>query len=398
MKQIYYSENQNIAFDSKSIEINGKTLPKAEEDSDSFIAENAYKKMREIYSSILSRQYENIVVLSGSGTSFEIGTNNKYGKIMSGLWKSVVEKIGFDELEAFANIIKYKEINRENTDLEALLSKALVSQSFLDDQNVESTINQIKSVIKEECSLDLPDDAPHIVFLRKLTARKLKYSRVKIFTLNYDLLFEQAASRGGYVVIDGFSFSYPRIFNGVNYDYDIVSRSSNRALSDENFVTKVFHLYKPHGSLDWEKTTSDNGESEKIVKADNPTNPLMIYPSNSKYEYSYEQPYFEMTSRFQQELRNKNTLLLVLGFSFYDKHIKAMVYEALNINPSITVVVVSPSIQEENTFVELKKESSTNGNLHLVNETFRDFVKNYPSSEIYDYSKEGWQHSEPIQS
>lgn len=397
MEQIYYSENQNIAYDLDGVVINGKSIP--EDQKSNFTNEEySYKIMRETYGTVLSRQYENIVILSGSGTSVGIGKGEKLGKTMSGLWNSVVPQIGYEKLKDFAAKIKYDAIDKENTDLEALLSKAIISQAFLCEPEVETTINKIESIIRDECSLDLPDDAPHFIFLRKLTARKLKYSRVKVFTLNYDLLFEQAASKGGYAVIDGFSFSYPRMFNGVNYNYDIVSRNSNRALSEENFVAKVFHLYKPHGSLDWEKLESPDGENMQIIKSDNPINPVMIYPSNSKFEYSFEQPYFEMISRFQQELRNKNTLLLVVGFSFYDKHIKAMVYEALNVNPSITVIVVSPSIKESNTFEDLKRKSAFMGNVHLINESFRDFVKYYPSSEIYDYSYEEGQKNDSIQS
>lgn len=68
MKQIYYSENRNIAFDLEHIEINGK---KVQQDmlGDHCTVKYAYKKMREIYSSILPRQYENIIVLSGAGPS-----------------------------------------------------------------------------------------------------------------------------------------------------------------------------------------------------------------------------------------------------------------------------------------------------------------------------------------
>lgn len=60
----------------------------------------------------------------------------------------------------------------------------------------------------------------------------LHYQRAKIFTLNYDLLFEQAAAKGGYVVIDGFSFSMPRTFSGVYFDYDIVVRNRTKSSAD----------------------------------------------------------------------------------------------------------------------------------------------------------------------
>ena len=338
---------------------------------------------------------QNIVVLSGSGTSVGVGVGTRLGKTMVGLWKAVVDKLGFTKLQDFAKKIKFDLLDETNTDLEALLSKAILSQTFLNNSRIEKTIQEIEAIIQEECSLALPENAPHLTFLRKLTARKLKYSRVKIFTLNYDLLFEQAASKGGYVIIDGFSFSYPRLFNGINFDYDIVARNTNRPQSEENFVAKVIHLYKPHGSLDWDKVKVSDDE-ENVIKSSNPSNPLMIYPSNTKFEHSYEQPYFEMISRFQQELRTKNTLLLIIGFSFYDKHIKAMIYEALNVNPSITVVVISPSVKKGDSFIDLKAKADIMGNIHLISETFQSFVKYYPSSDIYDYSSKEGEKSDTV--
>jgi len=375
MKTIFYSEKQNISYNLREVKINTENV----ECIEGPIEDYALKKMREAYATILSRQYENIVVLSGSGTSVGIGNGVQVGKTMSELWADVVKQIVFSELNKFAEKIKFVDIKEDFTDLEALLSKAIISQTYLEDTAIENMIKKIKKVIRDACNLDLPENAPHMVFLRKLTARKLKYSRVKIFTLNYDLLFEKAASKGGYVIIDGFSFSYPRLFNGVNFDYDIVSRNIERAQNEENYISKVFHLYKPHGSLDW-----DMGENDQVVKSDNPKEPLMIYPSNTKYEYSFEQPYFEMVSRFQQNLRKKNTLLLTIGFSFYDKHIKAMVFEALNVNPSITIVVVSPSVQENDTYLELKEKTEHMSNIHIVNETFENFIKYYPYSDIYE--------------
>ena len=394
MEQIYYSENCNIAYDSDSVIVNGKPIS-ADEREKSSPEEYALTKMRETYRAVLSRQYENIVVLSGSGTSVGVGVGERLGKTMSGLWKAVVDKLGFAKLQDFAKKIKFDFLNETNTDLEALLSKAILSQTFLNNLRVEKLYEILKQLFQGQCSLELPENASTFSILRKLTARKLKYSRVKIFTLNYDLLFEQAASKGGYVIIDGFSFSYPRLFNGINFDYDIVARNTNRPQSEENFVAKVIHLYKPHGSLDWEKVKASDDE-EHVIKSSNPMNPLMIYPSNTKFEHSYEQPYFEMISRFQQELRTKNTLLLVIGFSFYDKHIKAMIYEALNVNPSITVVVISPSVKEEDAFTDLKAKADIMGNIYLISETFQNFVKYYPSSDIYDYSSKEGEKSDTV--
>lgn len=393
MKQIYFCERNEIKFSDEHVEVNSEKVPQ-DLLKDSTPEQHAYKLMRDHYSQILSRQYENIVILSGAGTSVGIGSETKKGKTMFGLWNAVVSELTFSVLKKFSEEVKYDPISEDYTDLESLLSKALLSEAYFPREDVKTIIDKIEEIIRRECTLELPDNAPHELFLRKLTARKLKYSRAKIFTLNYDLLFEQAASKGGYVVIDGFCFNTPRIFNGINYDYDIVIRNSNRSLSEENFAPKVFHLYKPHGSLDWGR--QNDLQKDVVVKSSSPLKPVMIYPSSLKYEASYEQPYFEMISRFQNELRKKNTLLMIIGFSFYDKHITAMIMEALNSNPSITIVVVSPAVEKDTTFEELKKKSQKQRGIILLNETFENFTRYYPYSEIYDYVEGDMQQDESL--
>lgn len=395
MEQIFFSESVNISYDTANVYINN--LQVSEDEKSGMSSESyAYQKMRQTYQDIASKQYENVIVLSGAGTSVGIGANGKTGKSMAELWTEVVRQIGFDTLKKFAKSVKFTSIKEDYTDLEQLLSHAMLAEAYSPRASVAKFISRIEAIIRENCSLDLPDNAPHIGFIRKITSRKLKYSRAKIFTLNYDLLFEQAASKGGYVVIDGFSFNMPRIFSGVNFDYDIVTRSTNRAISEENFSPKVFHLYKIHGSLDWDRITNKNEDSEIFVKTDSPNSPVMIYPSSRKFESSYEQPYFEMISRFQQELRGKNTLLIVIGFSFYDKHIKAMIDESLNVNPSITLMVICPDVKNNAKYKDLKRKAGYMKNIYLVCETFENFAKYFPYSEIYDYTEGGSRKIESI--
>ena len=205
--------------------------------------------------------------------------------------------------------------------------------------------------------------------------------RIKLFTLNYDTLFEQAGKHANFTIIDGFSFSLPRVFSGRNFDLDIVSRNNSRVKEEDNFVPKVFHLYKLHGSVDWSK------EENIIYQRDDVEDALMIYPNQSKYESSYEQPYFEMMSRFQQVLRNENVLLICIGFSFGDKHIVTAIKEALEQNPSFQLIVVNKSIDIENEnlkpFIDVAKEHS---NVTFIAETFEEFAKNYP--DLKSYSQE----------
>jgi hypothetical protein len=372
----------------------------------------AIKTKRNKYSEFLNNQFENLVILTGAGSSVGIGENvvigavseERKGRLLAQLWDDVEVKITKPVMDRFCKLAKYeeletaKEIEEETSEeeeielkyvknLERLLSLANIAKNYVVDVpadgvapvNIEKIIQVIELVIKDKCTIKLPENAPHSVFIEKITKRKVTLPRVKVFTLNYDTLFEQAGRKKNFTIIDGFSFSHPRTFSGRNFDLDIVSRNSSRVKEEDNFVQKVFHLYKPHGSVDW---TKDNYE---IIQKDSVENPLMIFPKDSKYESSYEQPYFEMMSRFQQNLRNENVLLICIGFSFSDKHIVTAIIEALEQNPGFQLMVVNKDIDTKNpAFLPVFEASKRHNNIVLVDELFEDFANYYPDLKSYN--------------
>lgn len=351
---------------------------------------NEYAKVaqRNKYRKFLNKQFENLVVLTGAGSSVGIGAKNKdeiekKGRLLSQLWDDVEEKYTKAKLNRFCELVHYVEKDKVGEyvkNLESLLSLANAAKEYIvdEDLDIKQMIDEIQQLIKESCELILPNDAPHLTFLEKITKRKVTLPRVKIFTLNYDTLFEQAALRKNFTLIDGFSFSFPRIFSGRNFDYDIVLRDSSRVKEEDNFITRVFHLYKPHGSVDWEKTERGVEQSENVNKA------LMIYPKDSKYESSYEQPFFEMMARFQQSLRKENVMLICIGFSFNDKHIVTVIQEALEQNPSFQILLVNKNIRDDGSLKWLYELSFKHSNICLVSEEFKDFSINYPDLKTYN--------------
>ncbi len=359
-------------------------------------------KKREKYAEFLNNQFENLVVLTGAGSSVGIGkdivigekTKERKGRLLAQLWDDVKEVISEEILYEFCKLVKYEDkFKNEGEDeqyvknLEKLLSLANISKNYVDHKPVdgkqkiviEDIIKKIEEVIKTNCTLKLPENAPHTLFVEKITKRKVTLPRVKIFTLNYDTLFEQAGRKKNFTIIDGFSFSHPRTFSGRNFDLDIVSRNSSRVKEEDNFIQKVFHLYKPHGSIDW------TNEGNQIIQKEEPDKSLMIYPKDSKYESSYEQPYFEMMSRFQQNVRNENTLLICIGFSFNDKHIVTAIVEALEQNPGFQLMVVNKGIDNwSKSFNPIFEAAKIHNNIVLVDEVFDDFAKYYPDLKSYN--------------
>lgn len=334
------------------------------------------------YNEFFRKFFKNIVVLAGAGTSVNNGSQK--GKTREELWKecnSEVTKI----LSLCKSDIKLKNI-AEDENLESFLSRLAILENAQDKEYAEKKL--IEEKIRNNCSLRLDENAPHLHFLNKITARKSSDPRVKIFTTNYDTLFEQAANRGAFVVIDGFSFTQPRTFSGRYFDLDIVNREKTRLKHEDNFITKVFHLYKLHGSLIWEKKDS------VIMQNDSTSDPLIVYPANNKFESSFEQPYFEMMSRFQNILRQENLMLIVVGFGFQDKHIQNIILEAVDQNSSFHLVIID--YNKENR-IDCKKYKDNLGlikededfgyrpkrNVTILFNDFEGLTKLYPDNKTY---------------
>ncbi|HBM3601704.1 TPA: SIR2 family protein [Listeria innocua] len=384
--EIYIENEYIISFSDVEVEISGKALSD-DEKKDNETWEAVATRLRKVaLHKHLKRQYENTIILTGAGSSYQVGVGEKKGKLMRGLWEEAVKQFSYSTIKEICEIIHFQKIQSEDetTNIEELLTHAQFYQRICENnETVNQFISDLKEMVKNCCTLDLPNNNPHQKFLKKLVSKKMKYTRPKIFTLNYDTLFEQAAEENGYMIIDGFSFNFPRKFKGTNFDLDVVTRITNKSVLEDNFTPNVVHIYKPHGSIDWAQDGDD------VIKKETDKS-LMIYPSSNKYESSYQQPFFEMMSRFQQETRAKNTLLIIIGYSFGDEHINAMISEALNVNPSITVIFVSPDACEKNEkYKMLRDQVSVSGNVVLTKQTFEEFVNTYPQSEIYAQNEVG---------
>ncbi|GAB7088700.1 SIR2 family protein [Marinifilum fragile] len=377
---IYLTGNKKIAVEKNDNEI-----------INVFVNDSKYKKddletrsldqiasdlKRKAYNDFLSKRFENVIILTGAGSSFECG-----GPLMSTLWdeteKKINNKASNGQKPKFDQLLEKLKFKSKSKNLETLLSKAKIAKDYIENnEDINGFISETEEIIKKRCDLKLKETVTHTTFLKKLVKRKSTDPRVKVFTLNYDTLFEQAAQKLGITVIDGFSFATPRLFNGNNFDYDIVHREKSRLKDEDNFIQNVIHLYKPHGSLNWE---SKEGQ---VYQVENPDEPLMIYPHSGKYESSYEQPFFEMMSRFQQAIRTPNTLLISIGFSFGDKHIVTAIQEALNHNTGFQLMVVNKGVEGNDKL--LIEAANIYEDIVLVDELFEDFAIHYPELKSYN--------------
>ena len=358
---------------------------------------------------------ENLVILTGAGSSMKGG-----GKSVKEIWEKIFEKNEENQKNSDSENQKKLFLNKvlklisedvektkeesfvKNNNLEELLSRLEIERKAMKNrgescEEISDQIKKINAKIKDLCSEKNTDSKIHENFLtRILSARKKTSPRAKIFTLNYDTFFEDAASQIKAVVIDGFCFNEERIFSSTDFDLDIVQRENSRIHKEENFYDKVFHLYKMHGSVSWKL---DGKEIKKLDKAQI-DEPLLIYPNASKFEESYQMPFYEMISRFQISLRATNTTLMIIGYSFGDAHINRMIEEAVDSNLSLKVIVVDEMVEEvdcEKTKEEPKsqeervnlkniliKYAENSARIVCFGMTFENFVKVLPEISYKD--------------
>ncbi|CAM3872359.1 SIR2 family protein [Alkalicoccus chagannorensis] len=383
---VEYSEAENeYYFNGKALDSNDK-----EREQKNMEAEN---KISEIVNRFLGKQYENTLVLTGAGSSIlskddskqELNLEKNSGKTVYEIRKTIEACLDFEpkvyDLNEIAELAKYSP-DQYGINIEDLLSKVSQARDFIPDEKKDKfdrTVDEIQKNIKQLCQIELSKHHKHGEFANKLIAKKNSHSRAKIFTTNYDTLFEQALKEEGFILVDGFSYEFPRTFNSKYYDYDFVIRGDNKVIDEPNFVDKVVHLYKIHGSIDWKQN-----EKDQIVKEEDTQNDesLMIYPRRAKFEQSYESPYFDLFARFQVELRKSKTLLIVIGFSFADKHIKSIVENAVITNSELSILIVNPSIETDG-YNEFIRRAESYNNVMLVNKTFEDFVDCFHKQEAY---------------
>ena len=353
---------------------------------------------RSFMSSLL--EMDNLLVLAGSGTSLTFNpdeNNNWIAPGMLDLWNECKEINDFDNVKTTVQYdtvqIQKNADGSSKDDIELLLS--LVDQQLMFEQDEakrktlqtfkENTIQTIfdgTNFVQNKAKELEKKWSSYNQFINKLGLRKIKQSRLKIFTTNYDMAFEQAASNEGFVVIDGFDFGQPQRFNPMWYEYDIVRRADRQG-QNGSYLESVVHLYKLHGSCDWRrvknevvKSATDSAVGDKVI----------IYPSSNKYKSSYDSPYLDMISSFTQALKQPNTALICVGYGFNDEHLNNAITMALRTNTSMHLLAVSPSmftkdVLEHASFKMLYQLVTENQSkrIGLLAATFNEFVDLIPA-------------------
>lgn len=320
---------------------------------------------------------ERLMVLTGLGTSTGISSpDSGGGPSMATLWDRAKALSSDKEWEAALTAAGWKP--GFPNDIELLLSRCQMALTLNTDSKLQGFVKKCEEEVVNACSF-ITDQTPlptHELFLRRIARRPARLPRTQIYTTNYDLAFEVAASRTGFALIDGFSHVSPQRFNSAYFDVDYAFRDRERAATPMEWMHNVVHLLKLHGSVDW-VAKSGGVERDRTAK-----HPLIIYPRASKFEISYQQPFLELMARFQSGLRRPDTTLLVLGSGLNaDQHLAEPILAAARSNVRLSMVVVSRSLSETESETVKALESFAKGGdrrITLVEADFEEFVPQLP--------------------
>lgn len=336
-----------------------------------------------------SLQLPNLIFFAGSGTSLvEVNGPSMWDLWRKSMWvdhSSMEGQDSFQKIDEEAKIVmdmvRYTE--EVNPNIEHFLSQCDAYLLFNEDNVVHTFLNKVKKIILHECSsfIELPtsDISAYESLLQKLARRRVRDPRLKVFTTNYDMCFETAASNLGMMVVDGFSYTRKRRFDGSYFNYDVVRRENE----SHEFVEGVMHLFKLHGSVSWERYAGDIIESSSPV----PENAVLIYPAKGKYQQAFIQPHLELLSRFLESLRKPNTCLIMAGFGFNDDHLSEPIISAIKSNSSLKLIIAdykahthinTPSSATSRYWAELSQLAGQGYDIHFVNSSFSDFVSLIP--------------------
>ncbi|CAB1220042.1 SIR2 family protein [Acinetobacter bouvetii] len=331
-------------------------------------------------------QMPNIMVLAGSGTSL----GNVEGPSMNDLWKFCIEDTTRkDDAEKIIKEIRYNLSEPKNKNIEEFLSYCEAYQQIHNSIELEIFLTKSKEIILEKCKFTKSPSTlfAHMELIKKLARRKSKDNRIKLFTTNYDTCFEEAAGKLGITIIDGFTFSAPRIYNPQFFDYDIIKRDGMGSSNTPKYLDGVFHLYKLHGSVNWfRKKETDGNFTIEQKESNDAKNACMIFPAKGKYQQSYIQPHLELIAKFLQGIREPNTCLITSGFGFNDDHLSEPIYAALQSNPHLKLIIVDRSVEkkfkspgEYSTYWKKFKALADKGlDILFIEADFENFALNIP--------------------
>ena len=279
----------------------------------------------EILQQALASDKSRIAFLLGAGcpVSIRIPDDKPLIQNIAGLTKTICDTLSDKNIGKIVDRSQLpddKEVTIEDILSHVRLLIEVVGKGQIDDftkKNLEDIEKGICDEISKAVRKELPNNDTPYHQLASWIRGIPRNNPVEIFTPNYDLLIESALESKNIPYFDGFIGSR-------NAFFDLHS------IEHEELPPRWVKLWKLHGSINWWKDPNGKifrGHSELAE------NKQMIYPSHLKYDESRRMPYYAMQDRLGHFLAAGQAVLVTCGYSFVDKHLRAIILERLSANP-----------------------------------------------------------------
>src|SRR5690554_946319 len=143
MKDIYINGNSRVSIESENDIVSKVFIDNKEHkfEPDDLQDKNQYalQVKRNKYQKFLNHQFENFVVLTGAGSSVNIGEGKLKGRLLSHLWDDVEEELTKETLSKFCELVHYNDKVGDEfvKNLEKLLSCANSAKEYIKSEEVD---------------------------------------------------------------------------------------------------------------------------------------------------------------------------------------------------------------------------------------------------------------------
>ena len=261
-------------------------------------------------------------------------------------------------------------------------SKAILDESLETDRDQKNELSKTKNGYDTFLSF----------WVETISKRSLHIvnKQVNIFTTNFDMFIENSCERLNVPYNDGFSGQINPIFNVSNFNKIQKYKSLQ---FDNTSDIPLFNIIKLHGSVSWAvsagKISYSNGshipdDLDDKTGVDFNTGHHKIAVINPNAEKHFETVlntnYAAMLRKFTLELEKENSVLIIVGFSLADKHIKDLLYGVMRSNPTLIVIYFAYSKYDQS--VDLLEEKE-NKNFYILSPEDEQCKQTFEKSTKY---------------
>lgn len=315
----------------------------------------------------------------------------------------MVEKFDIKQLRYFAMTKRLNFLIGSGTSVSAIpLMSFFKGEDISDEKANNSLSDKVKDVSKkvlEDISKASEEEIIKAVLKRysefiKVILQLLYHANsrqvtknINIFTTNYDLFIEKSLDElmkyESFVFNDGSNGYFNRILDSANYNKSVAYRGLN-----DNYLNELptLSLIKPHGSMNWER----DQEGNILIRQSVVENPVVVKPTGIEGQETFLNNHFhDMLRVFQLELDKPQSILIVIGFSFQDKHIAKMLNRSLK-NPELNVFIFCYFESDKQTILTNLGLSDCPRNLNVITpneleEKYKSKQKSEDGSEWFSF-------------